>query len=331
MPRRHLSLACLATACALSACGGGAHHRQLPPPPVRTRAPTARSAAATRPNIVFVLTDDLSSNLDAYMPHVLRMQREGTSFTNYFVTDSLCCPSRSSIISGRFPHDTGVYTNAGTDGGFHAFHDNGGESQTFATALHAAGYTTAMMGKYLNGYRPRATLGGAEPYVPPGWDEWDVAGNGYPEFGYSLNQDGRVVDYGHSPADYLTDVIASRGRAFIDQAASAHRPFMLELATFAPHAPYVPAPRDAQLFPGLQAPRSPAFDAAALNGPAWLRAFSPLRPHQIAKIDDAFRLRAQSVQAVDRMIASVEAELDGARHRTRHLHRLQLRQRAAHG
>lgn len=140
-------------------------------------------STAERPNIVFVLTDDQSRNLVRYMPHVLAMKRTGTSFHNYTVTDSLCCPSRSSIFTGNFPHDAGVLTNTGDDGGFHVFHSRGEESKTFATALHGAGYRTAMMGKYLNGYQPAGTVDGQTNYVPPRWDEWDVTGNGYREFG----------------------------------------------------------------------------------------------------------------------------------------------------
>src|SRR4051794_41948698 len=74
-----------------------------------------------RPNIVFILTDDLSWNLVQYMPHVQQMQREGMTFSNYFVTDSLCCPSRASIFSGRYPHNHGVLTNTPPTGGVSAF------------------------------------------------------------------------------------------------------------------------------------------------------------------------------------------------------------------
>src|SRR4051794_25598381 len=67
-------------------------------------APVTDSAA--RPNIVFVLTDDLTANLVRYMPHVRAMERNGVSFTNYTVSDSLCCPSRASIFTGDYPHTT---------------------------------------------------------------------------------------------------------------------------------------------------------------------------------------------------------------------------------
>jgi arylsulfatase A-like enzyme len=264
---------------------------------------TGARAAAKPPNVVFVLTDDLAWNLVKYMPHVRQLQRRGMTFSRYFVTDSLCCPSRSSIFTGRFPHDTGIFTNMGADGGFQAFRSRGWESRTWATALQPLGYRTGMGGKYLNGYLPRN--GG----VPPGWTDWHVAGNAYAEFNYNLNENGALVHYAAAPSDYLTDVLAAKGSAFIDQAAAARRPFVLELATFAPHAPYTPAPRDANAFPGLRAPRSPSFNRANVNPPPWLGGHQPLTPQQIAGIDAAFRKRAQAVQAVDDLIGRIEATL----------------------
>jgi N-acetylglucosamine-6-sulfatase len=262
--------------------------RQMGPTPTR------------RPNIVFVLTDDLAMNLVQYMPHVVKMQERGVTFANFFVTDSLCCPSRSSIFTGRYPHETGIFRNVGPDGGFLAFRDRGHEQATFATALSAAGYRTAMLGKYLNGYLPLR-------HPPaPGWTLWAVAGNGYPEFNYNINQDGRTVHYGGTAADYLTDVVSGVAVRFIKQAAGM--PFLIEVATFAPHAPYTPAPRDAAAFPGLRAPRSPAFDAAPdAAAPHWLASHPPLSGADMAGIDRDFRKRAQSVLAVDKMIGELQA------------------------
>src|SRR3712207_1905820 len=76
-------------------------------PVASASAPASAAPADARPNIVFVLTDDLSMNLLRYMPRVRALQRRGTTFTNYTVTDSLCCPSRASLFTGKFPHDTG--------------------------------------------------------------------------------------------------------------------------------------------------------------------------------------------------------------------------------
>jgi arylsulfatase A-like enzyme len=250
------------------------------------------------PNIVFVLTDDLDLNLVQFMPHVLAMERSGVSFANYFVTDSLCCPSRSSIFTGEFPHNSGVFRNLEPDGGYGGFNAQGNEPRTFAVAIQRAGYRTAMLGKYLNGYRPALN--------PPalGWSEWDVAGNGYPEFNYALTENGNLVRYGSAPEDYLTDVVSRLALKFISQ--SAGTPFFVEVATFAPHAPYVPAPRDKDTLAEVRAPRTAAFAAAPKGGtPQWLSRLPPLSGSDIA-IDRDFRKRAQSVLAVDRMIGDLE-------------------------
>jgi len=248
-----------------------------------------------------VLTDDLSMNLLPYMPNVQAMQKEGASFANYYVTDSLCCPSRSSIFTGQFPHNTGVFTNEPPDGGYEIFNADGNDARTFAIALHQAGYRTAMLGKYLNGYHPSAG-------PAPGWDEWDVAGNGYREFDYSLNENGKTVHYGEDPADYLTDVVSGLADRFVRQSASG--PFFVEIATFAPHGPFIPAPRDADKFPGLGVPQTPAYAARPdANAPRWLKNIPPLRQDEIAGIDADFRKRVQSVQAIDKMIGELRATL----------------------
>src|SRR5262249_25997334 len=200
------------------------------PNPLPTRSPqtgvsregAALPAGAKRPNIVFVLTDDLAVNLVQYMPNVLKMQRDGVTFANYFVTDSLCCPSRSSIFTGRYPHNTGIYRNVGADGGYQAFVNRGLEGATFATALTAARYHTAMLGKYLNGYQPQRNPPG------PGWSEWDVAGNGYLGFSYDLNQNGRIVHYGNRPEDYMTDVLSAAAESFIKR-QTPDTPFVIEV------------------------------------------------------------------------------------------------------
>jgi N-acetylglucosamine-6-sulfatase len=274
-----------------------------------TGGTAASATAGGRPNVVFVLTDDLSMNLLRYMPHVQGLQRDGTTFSNYSVTDSLCCPSRSSTFTGKYPHDTGVFTNSGDDGGFNVFHSRGEEKETFATSLQQAGYRTAMMGKYLNGYQPKKDLDGSGPYVPPGWNEWDVAGNGYPEYNYNLNQNHQVQHYGAKPADYLTDVLSGKASNFITSSAAARNPFFLEVATFAPHGPYTPAPQDANSFPGLGAPRGPAFDTLPTGAPPWLAGRAPLTPQEQKSIDNDFRKRAQAVQSVDRMIGSLRETL----------------------
>ncbi|HVX42398.1 MAG TPA: sulfatase [Mycobacteriales bacterium] len=264
--------------------------------------PEAAAPPGDRPNIVFVLTDDLSRNLVAHMPHVQAMQQNGMTMSNYFVVDSLCCPSRSAIFTGQYAHDNGVFTNTPPDGGYDAFNRNGDQQKSFAVALQKAGYRTAMMGKYLNGYQPQNA-------VPPGWNEWDVAGNGYPEFNYDLNQNGTTQHYGHDAASYLTDVVAQKAGSFVDSSAAAGKPFMLEVATFAPHAPYTPAPRDAHSARGLKYPKTPAWNTLPSNPPSWLKDRAPLNPKEKKKIIRVYRKRVEAVQAVDDMIGHLQDEL----------------------
>ena len=257
----------------------------------------APAASAAPPNIVFVLTDDLAWNLVQYMPHVQDLQRRGMTFSRYFVTDSLCCPSRSSIFSGRYPHNTGVFTNKSPDGGFDEFHARGEEGSTFATDLQGAGYRTAMMGKYLNGYMPGNAVDGRRLYIPPGWNEWDVAGNGYGEFNYNLNQDGQLVHYGLQPQDYLTDVVGGRAVSFINggrRRRSAVRPGGGDVRPA--RALHAGAAQRAATSPAWARPADPRSTTRTPDAPRWLSGHAPLSPQQINQIDTAFRKRAQSVR-----------------------------------
>lgn len=299
MPRKLPLLAAvvLVILTAVAGCSGPSS-----PSSPSSAAPSATATAGSRPNFVFVLTDDLSWNLVSHMPHVMALEKSGTTFPHYDVVDSLCCPSRTAIFTGEYPHDDGVFTNSGSDGGYNAYMSHDDETRSFAVALQKTGYRTAMMGKYLNGYQPK------DP-IPPGWDEWDVTGNGYPEFNYTLNSDGALHHYGHSPADYLTNVLAGRANSFIGSAASSGKPFMLEVATFAPHAPYTPAPKYAHAAAGVTYPKTPAYDRLPANPPSWLRGRPPLSTAQQRKITAAYQKRLEADMSVDDMIGGLEKEL----------------------
>lgn len=272
--------------------------------PVAARALPA--GAARGPNIVMILADDFSLDLMSEqnnvlteaMPNLAQMMKQGMTFSNYFVTDSLCCPSRSSIFTGLLPHNTGVITNSPPDGGYQAFMDHKDDAKTFAVALHGASYATGMMGKYLNGYE-------IELGVPQGWSEWAVAANGYSNFNYTLNHNGTVI----SPKPHMTDALSALGQDFIK--ASAASPFFLELATFSPHAPYTPPARYADAFPGLTYPQSPAYGARPDDAaPAWLNAIPAIDTHYGARIDEIYRMRVQSIKGIDDMIGAVRKTLE---------------------
>ncbi|HEX4976508.1 MAG TPA: sulfatase-like hydrolase/transferase, partial [Nocardioides sp.] len=157
----------LLSICALTAALGLA-----PPPEVGVAATTQGTAATARPNIVFIMVDDMRDDDLRFMPSTRATIRDrGVRFVNSFSPYPLCCPARSSVFSGQYTHNHGVYT-VYADYGFHAFDD----SRTLATMLDRAGYATTYLGKYLNRYGvdpPHGvSTGNSLRYVPPGWDMW---------------------------------------------------------------------------------------------------------------------------------------------------------------
>lgn len=266
-------------------------------------APATNPGARDQPNFIIVLTDDLDAKSVEFMPRLKALlTSRGTTFSNYFVTDSICCPSRASLLRGQYPHNHQVLSNFQPGGGFQKFYTLEEEQSTIAAWLKAAGYRTVLLGKYLNGYP------GSEKtsYVPPGWDEWyGLMYHHAAYYNYQLNENGRVVSYGHGPADYETDVLAAKTVDFIARNdANGKRPFFIYLAPSAPHLPATPAPRHAKEFPHATAPRTPSFNEGDLSDkPAWLRGAPPLK--RFAEIDSMYRSRLQSMLAVDEMIGKI--------------------------
>src|SRR4051794_37705306 len=113
----------------------------------------AEAAAATRPNIILIVMDDMRADDLAFMPAVQELLvAQGTNFTNFFTTAPGCAPSRASILRGQYPHNHGVLRSDGILGGFERFYALGHEQSTLPVWLQDAGYRTALIGKYLNGY-----------------------------------------------------------------------------------------------------------------------------------------------------------------------------------
>lgn len=299
----------LALACCVAAVCGLVATRDVADAVDAVAGTPSAAPVVTQRNIVLVLVDDFSMNLLPYMPGVQQLAKDGTSMSNYVITGSQCCPSDSSMLTGRFPHDI-LFGNHSKGGGFRAFSGHGNQQQTFAVTLHKLDYNTAMMGRYLDGYSPTITVRGKTNYVPPGWSEWDVTGSGGNNgFGYTLNVNGRTQTFGSTSSSYLTDVLTSKATAFVTTSAAAHKKFFLEVATFAPHPPYVPAPQDKGKFADVRQPRSPAYDAVPTDAPLWLTTRAPLTREEQTGIDADFRSRVRDVQSVDRMLTTLRATL----------------------
>jgi arylsulfatase A-like enzyme len=280
-----------------SACSHPSSSTDAPPADGVASAPDTPPAAHA-PNIVFILTDDLDRGVYDQTPRLKTLlDDQGTSFTRHYLNISLCCPSRTAILRGQYAHNTKIFSNAPPTGGFETFYANGSEAQTMAVWLQQAGYTTALFGKYLNGYPNTAPA----DYIPPGWSEWysAIAGNPYGEYNYTLDENGKEVVYGAAPGDYMVDVISAKLDDFITRAGASGKPFFAYVAPFSPHAPATPAPRYANDFPLAQAPRTPGWNEADVSDkPMWLQTHPLLTQPQIAAIDALYRKRLQSMEGI---------------------------------
>src|SRR5919106_4045624 len=162
----------------------------------------ASAKKAKRPNVVFVRTDDQTAESMRAMSNVnSRLARYGTTFANSFVNLPVCCPSRATFLTGQYAHNHGTLTNSAPRGGFAKFNaDHGGN--TLPAWLQRAGYYTAHIGKYLNGYGAPEN----QTFVPSGWTEWRGAVAGAQSvYDYALNENGTLVEYGSSVADFKQD------------------------------------------------------------------------------------------------------------------------------
>jgi len=217
-----------------------------------------------QPNIVVILTDDQRWDSLPLMPTVeSELVGHGTTFSNMFVEDPICCPSRASFLTGWDAHTTGVFNNDPPYGGFAAFDD----SASLATWLNAAGYETFLAGKYLNHYPSTKGL-----YEPPGWDVWRAFATTNAYFNYKLSIDGTSVrSYGSAPEDYSTDVIADLAHQEIE-GASPQDPLFMWITPLAPHATWVPAPRDVGSLDGIAPLRPPNYNEPDVGDkPAYMR------------------------------------------------------------
>ncbi len=284
-----------------------------------------------RPNIVLILTDDqrwdtidaTHSPLGAFiMPRVkAELMDSGVTFPNGFMTTPLCCPSRSALLRGQYAHRTGVYKNCGTNGGADDFDDSVSMGTILQDAIYppigGTGYHTGFVGKYLNGYSNLWTSPNP-PYVPPGWSEWYGMKN-VAFFDYTIVENGVEVAYGSAEADYSTDVLREKARAFIANAATLGKPFFLYFAPKAPHLPEIPAPRHDGMFSLLPAWRPPSYNEPDVSDkPTWMQNTPQLTPTQQANLDVTRIHQLEMLQAVDEAIGgnptyAIEGIMDALR------------------
>ncbi|CAA6679334.1 MULTISPECIES: sulfatase [unclassified Lentimonas] len=219
----------------------------------------ADSNHSKRPNIIFILSDDHRFDAMGFMdvypgletPNMDRIRAEGAHMKNAFVTLSMCAPSRSSFLTGLYPHTHGVSNNN------EAREPDWSKTPSFGQYLQDAGYHTGYIGKFHLAHHndPR-----------PGFDHWvSFTGQGHYN-GNVLGVNGKVV----KAPGYVTDVLTRYAKEFINQ-ERGDKPFMLYLSHKAVHGPFTPAKRHQDLYPDARYPMPETLREDRSNKPQWQR------------------------------------------------------------
>lgn len=264
------------------------------------------------PNIVVILTDDQRARTERAMPVVAQeLISRGVTYPNAVVPTSWCCPSRASLLTGLYSHNTGVWDNTTSVpyGAWPAFMRGGNESRTLAVALKRAGYRTGLFGKYLNGLE-EAPKG----YRPQGWDSFDAfsaSGNGYTRF--------PTIDGVMHTDVYSTDYFAQRTVDFLAQAPPSE-PVFAVFAPFAPHSPFIAGPYEGAGRPYLKEmlnhvgwPGPTVNERDVSDRPEWVAKWptssrmSTKTPHTIRQ---AIAAQLDTLMGVDAAVASILATLE---------------------
>ncbi|XP_008399108.1 N-acetylglucosamine-6-sulfatase isoform X1 [Poecilia reticulata] len=266
-----------------------------------------------RPNIVLILTDDLDIAMGGLKPLTKTKKLigdAGITFTNAFVASPLCCPSRASILTGKYPHNHHVINNTLEGNCSSSAWQKSQEPQTFPALLKSfGGYQTFFAGKYLNQYG-HSDAGGLE-HVPPGWSYWVALEKNSKYYNYALSVNGKTQKHGADYSrDYLTDVLANRSLDFL-QYKSSYQPFFMMVSTPAPHSPWTAAPQYKDRFNNTKAPRDPNFNVHGKDK-HWLirQAKTPMSNSSVKFLDDAFRKRWRTLLSVDDLVEKIVKKLE---------------------
>jgi arylsulfatase A-like enzyme len=254
-----------------------------------------KAAGPDAPNFIVIMTDDQRYDEMETLPTVTeRLASRGATFTNGFLTNPLCCPSRASFLSSLYSHNTNVWGNDGeARGGFKEFRDN--EAQTIATWLQSAGYKTALIGKYMNGYDNPS-------HIPAGWSRWFGMFGGQSYYDYRISDNGNGRHFGKGSKNYITDVLRTEAIKFLTETTT--EPFFLLFTSVAPHGPYTAAPRHVGTCDNLsewQLP--PSFNEADVSDkPKWVRNQGKKSESEMRRVK---RQQLCSLKATDEAIAAM--------------------------
>jgi N-acetylglucosamine-6-sulfatase len=249
--------------------------------------------AQTRPNFLIIISDDQRfDGMGAFMPLTQRrIFDEGVTFQRAYITTSSCAPSRASILTGLYARNHGVRVNSSRF-----------TKPTIAELLQASGYTTGLVGKYMNtsdgmpavGYDYWVSMrGGSGPFIDPEL----VVGTE------------RAVRKG-----YVTHILRDYAVDFLDRAAKGNKPFCLFFSPTAPHNPATPDADSVALYKGLQRHRPRSFNESDIKDkPRWIKLLGSLTPQLMTQID-SFRMRQlRTLWPLDRAVDDLLTKLESAK------------------
>uniref|UniRef100_A0A673KT16 N-acetylglucosamine-6-sulfatase n=1 Tax=Sinocyclocheilus rhinocerous TaxID=307959 RepID=A0A673KT16_9TELE len=263
-------------------------------------------------NIILILTDDQDVDMGGMTP--MKKTKEligdaGVTFSNAFTATPLCCPSRSSIITGKYPHNHLVRNNSISGNCSSTAWQKEAEPFAFQVYLNKMSYQTFYGGKYLNQYGSK-DAGGVD-HVPPGWDQWHALVGNSKYYNYTLSVNGKEEKHGNNyEKDYLTDLVLNRSLHFLEERSPNH-PFFMMLCPPSPHSPWTAAPQYQQSFSDVKAPRNGSFNMPGKDKHWLLRQpANPMPNSSIEYLDNAYRRRWQTLLSVDDMVEQLIKKLD---------------------
>ncbi|KAI1640626.1 alkaline-phosphatase-like protein [Biscogniauxia mediterranea] len=292
--------------------------------------PIVGNGATTRPNIVFILTDDQDLHMRSlnYMPFVQKhLIDQGTFFRRHFCTTALCCPSRVTLWTGKAAHNTNVTNVSPPYGGYPKFVSQGLNDKYLPIWLQEAGYNTYYTGKLFNAHSvdnydsPYAAGWTASEFLLDPFTYW------YMNSTYQRNHEVPVSYEGQ----HSVDVLAKKALGLLDEANEAGKPFFLGIAPVSPHAnlwspafkhgnhseltdinfePPVPAKRHAHLFKGVKVPRTENFNPDKPSGASWIRKLPKQSQENVDYNDHFYVQRLRTLQGVDEIVDQLVHRLE---------------------